>query len=41
VGQRQWQQQPSNEDFRSARASIAPGVTANLMKPGDTRLIQT
>ena len=30
-----------SEDFRSALASIAPEVTANLMKPGDTRLIQT
>ena len=31
----------TSEDFRSAFASIAPGVTANIMKPGDTRLIQT
>jgi L-ascorbate metabolism protein UlaG (beta-lactamase superfamily) len=30
----------ASEDFRSALASIAPGVTANIMKPGDTRLIQ-
>jgi len=31
----------ASEDFRSALASIAPGVTANIMQPGDTRLIQT
>jgi len=31
----------ASEDFRSALASIAPGVAANIMQPGDTRLIQT
>jgi len=31
----------ASEDFRRELATIAPGVTAHIMKPGDTRLIQT
>lgn len=31
----------AGEVFRQALSSIAPGIAANVMKPGDTRLIQT
>ena len=29
------------EDFRKAMAAIAPSVQVSVMKPGETRLIQT
>jgi L-ascorbate metabolism protein UlaG (beta-lactamase superfamily) len=30
----------AGEDFQRALASVAPGITALVMKPGDTRLVQ-
>jgi L-ascorbate metabolism protein UlaG (beta-lactamase superfamily) len=31
----------AGEEFRKAMAGLAPGVTVTVMKPGDTRMIQT
>jgi hypothetical protein len=31
----------ASEEFQRALKSIAPGVTAHIMKPGDTIVIQT
>ncbi|HET9748405.1 MAG TPA: metal-dependent hydrolase, partial [Casimicrobiaceae bacterium] len=30
----------AGEEFKRALASTAPGITANVMKPGETRTIQ-
>jgi hypothetical protein len=31
----------AGEEFRKAMARIAPSIQVTVMKPGDTRLIQT